>query len=131
MRSNLRQRMGRAHEDYIADLFGGRRMRGSGNQFNNQGDGSTSRFHRVWAWFWDCKSTLGDSISVSKKTWYKIVEQSTGETPMLPLRFYQDERVETCQTLDLVAIQAVELAAMTARLEELEAGLEERCTPTE
>lgn len=87
--------MGDEHEAWLAELFGGRRTRGSGNQWRDQMDGRLSRYEHTFAWAWDGKSTLGLSMAVSRFMLKKAVEQAGGERPMIAIRFYDDETLRT------------------------------------
>lgn len=109
--------MSDAHEEFLAELLGGRRARGSGNQFNDQMDGR-NRADVPFALAWDGKSTLGNSVGVSASMWDKAKEQAGGEIPMLALRWYGDTRLTP--TRDLVVLDAHDFAAIleTARLSE-------------
>jgi hypothetical protein len=99
--------MGRKHEEYIASVLGARRNRGSGNQWANQMDGRQNRYERDVAFAFDAKSTLGKSITITRAMWEKAVEQSHGERPMIPLRWYDTERLKV--GLDLVVITVNDL----------------------
>lgn len=110
MKPGLRKRMGDLHEDFLHKLFGGRRARSSGNQFNDQMDGRLDRYEQTHAYAWDGKSTLAKSTTVSREMWAKAIEQSHGERPMLALRFYDDERLTV--GLDLVVIDAHDMAEL-------------------
>lgn len=90
------------HEDYLADVLDGRKTVGSGNQFNDPMDGRNKRYDQPFALAWDGKSTLSASVTMTKQTWAKAVEQSKGEIPMLALRWYGDYRLES--DLDLVVL---------------------------
>lgn len=82
------------HETDWADWLGTERNRGSGNQWNHQTDGRTNRFELPFAFAFDCKAAMPGtkSISVTREMLAKLVEQSHGERPALPLRFYDTER---------------------------------------
>lgn len=110
--------MADCHEDFLAELFGGRRTRGSGNQWRDPIDGRNNRMTEQFAFAWDGKSTLGKSIGVSKAMWQKAVEQAGGERPMLGLRFYESERatMENREGLDLVVVSAYDLSEMRAAI---------------
>ena len=97
-----------AHEDWLVSLFGGRKTKGSGNQWHNQMDGRVSSREAAYAFAWDGKSTLGKSVSVTREMWTKAVEQASPERPMLPLRWYSNERLEV--GLDLVVMHAFDAA---------------------
>lgn len=90
------------HEDFLAQMLGGRKSRGSGNQFNDQMDGRNSA-GTPYRLAWDGKSTLGQSIGVTLDMWAKAAEQAGGEIPMLALRWYTNERL-TAVGADLVAL---------------------------
>jgi hypothetical protein len=94
--------MAEAHEKHIQERLGGRKTRGSGNQPANPMDGRHSRYDQPIAFAWDCKATRGQSIAISRRMWEKAVEQSHGERPMIPLRFYDSDRLQV--GLDLVVL---------------------------
>lgn len=98
------------HEAYLADLLGGRRTRGSGNQFNDQMDGRQHRFDGPVAFAWDGKATTGKSISVSLAMWEKAVEQAGGERAALALRWYLNERLT--EAVDLITVSADDFAEL-------------------
>jgi hypothetical protein len=97
-----RHAMANAHEDWLARALNGRRTKGSGNQWRDQLDGRLHRLRDDFAWAWDAKSTMGKSMSISKETLAKLVEQAGGERPMLPIRFYETERLRKFQDWLLV-----------------------------
>ena len=99
------RRMSDLHETYLADLLGGRRTRGSGNQSRDQMDGKNAYHSGAFVFAWDGKSTLGRSLSVSLDMWRKAREQSHWATPLLGLRWYRNERL-TEVALDLVVVEA-------------------------
>lgn len=101
MRGTTRD-MSDRHEKDLAEWLGGRRTRGSGNQFNDAMDGRQHRFEEDLAFAWDGKSTLGKSISVTEDMWEKAVDQAGGERAMIALRWYRNERL-TAYT-DLAAV---------------------------
>ena len=105
------RQMSDVHEAEIRDLFGGRITPGSGNQWANQMD--VRQHHLVtgeWSFAFDGKSTLGESISVSKEMWSKAVEQAEHEKPAIPLRFFDDWRLKG--GLHLVVLDADHLAGL-------------------
>lgn len=104
------KRMGDKHEEFLNDLLGGRRTRGSGNQWHNPMDGRTSRMTARYAFAWDGKSTMAKSVSVSREMWRKAVEQSGGERPMLGIRFYDTESLDV--GLDLALVNVHDLAEL-------------------
>jgi hypothetical protein len=92
------------HEDFLAALFGGRKSKGSGNQFNDQMDGRTSRLG-AFPLAWDGKSTYGKSVGVTLEMWKKAEEQAGYHMPMLALRFYEDQTLNRVER-DLVVMDA-------------------------
>lgn len=104
------RKMSDAHESWLIDLFGGRRTKNSGATWHNQMDGRTSSRTVTYAFAWDGKSTLGKSVGVSREMWTKAVEQALPERPMLPLRFYDNERLDV--GYDLVVMSAYDAAEL-------------------
>jgi hypothetical protein len=82
------------HEEDVHRSLGGHRAKSSGNQWNDQGDGHTSRYGSRFGWCWDCKCAMPQtkSISITRDMVEKISAQAHGERPILPLRFYSTER---------------------------------------
>ena len=99
-----RHEMGSRHETWAAEVLGGRKTRGSGNQWRNPTDGRHNRYSDTHAFSWDCKSTRGKSISVTREMLDKIKEQADTERPMIPLRFYDDDRLRNFE--DWIVIKA-------------------------
>lgn len=112
--------MGDRHEAFLQRLFGGRRMKGSGNQQSGQMDGRHDAHRGTFAFAWDGKSTFGNSLGVSKDMWAKAVLQSHFERPMIPLRFYANHRLQDNEALDLVVVSANDMAELLETLHELE-----------
>ncbi len=102
--------MSDAHEAHLAEVLGGKVMPGSGNQWNNQMDVRQSHHHLTFAIAADGKSTFGKSISVTREMWDKAVEQSHGERAVLPLRFYDTERLKV--GIDLVVLSLDDFAEL-------------------
>lgn len=102
LRKPTTREMSDKHEGFVSDLLAFRQTRGSGNQFRDQTDGRHNPRDRHFAFAFDGKSTLGDSISISKSTWDKLVEQAHGLRPMLPLRYYSDYRLSVYRDLAVV-----------------------------
>jgi hypothetical protein len=111
--------MGDKHEEFLAAILEGSQSRGSGNQWHNQMDGRHNRMNTEFAFAWDGKSTLHQSIGVSRAMWAKAKEQAAGERPMLGLRFYDNERLDV--GLDLIVVSAYDMSEVLARLREEEA----------
>lgn len=105
MSRTLKQRMSDAHEADMAEWTGGRVQKGSGNQFHAQGDTKNGEYLTPYPITGDGKSTLGKSISITREMWKKIVEQTFGQTPMLFLRFYRDDRLRDVD-LDLAVLDS-------------------------
>ncbi len=101
--------MASRHESHLAALFQGRMTRGSGNQARDQMDGKQVYRSQGYVFAWDGKSTLGKSIGVSREMWAKAQEQAHWAIPILPLRFYANDRL-TAVDADLVVIEADVLA---------------------
>lgn len=105
MRNGLNRKMSDAHEDWLVRLLGGRKTKGSGNQWQNQMDGRHNHYTGGEECFaWDGKATLGKSISITREMIEKAREQAGSEEPMLALRFYRNEELEVDE--DWVAIEA-------------------------
>lgn len=102
------RKMSDAHEDWLVGVLGGRKTKGSGNQWHNPMDGRHSSMHQHYAFAWDGKATLAKSTSVSLAMWEKAREQASPEMPLLPLRFYANESLEVA--LDLVVLKATTFA---------------------
>lgn len=101
---SLNSKMGRKHEEYLAEVFDTERTRGSGNQWRGQMDGRKNRLTSRFAFAWDGKSTLAKSLSIPRKMWEKAREQAAGERPMLALRFYDNERLDVGEDLVVVGL---------------------------
>lgn len=116
--------MSQRHEAFLVKLFGGRRMKGSGNQQSGQMDGRHDAHRGTFAFAWDGKSTFGKSMAVTKEMWAKAVQQSHFERPMIAFRFYASFRLQDDEALDLVLVSAHDQAEVLSRLHELEALVE-------
>lgn len=101
------------HEVYLAELLGGRRTKGSGNQFADQMDGKNDRHSQAHALAWDGKATRGKSVGVTRDMWAKAVEQSHGLTTVLALRWYSPGNALRPE-LDLIVTQADDFAELLA-----------------
>lgn len=100
------------HEDFLAALLDGRKMKGSGNQWQNPSDGRQSSREQEYAFSWDGKATLGKSVGVTRQMWEKIREQAIPERPAVPLRWYNNESLEV--GLDLIVVDVYDFSAMQA-----------------
>lgn len=82
------------HEEDVAEWFDGRKSKSSGNQRNDRADGRQNHYDVEFAFSWDCKAAMPGtkSISVTRDMLDKIEEQAGFERPMIPLRFYDNER---------------------------------------
>jgi hypothetical protein len=86
-----RNKMAQLHEEFLASLTGGRNSRGSGQTWQDPGDGRDNRIVTEYAFAWDGKSTTTKSITVDRAMLAKIREQAGGERPMIGLRWYGTE----------------------------------------
>ena len=98
------------HEAYLAELFGGRRSRGSGNQTGSPLDVRMDPNHR-FAFGFEGKSTRGKSLSVPLSMIDKLNEQAHGLRPALALRWYRPDNL-LVPLHDLVAVRADDLAEL-------------------
>jgi hypothetical protein len=106
--------MARLHEEFLAELFGGRKSAGSGSQWQDQADGRNNRLTAPeFAFAWDGKSTLGKGITVDRAMLAKIREQAGGERPAIGLRFYDTDDLQRVGE-DWVAITAADFAELLA-----------------
>jgi hypothetical protein len=117
------QRMGELHEEYLAELNGGRKTRSSGNQWADQGDGY-NHHDDPFAFNWDGKSTKGKQIAVTLGMIQTQIENAQGERPMLGLRWYGTEDLREV-TADWIAVQASDWGEVLETAREA-AGLRER-----
>jgi hypothetical protein len=117
---DMNHEMAKKHEAFLVRIFGGRLMKGSGNQQSGQMDGRHDAHRQRFAFAWDGKSTFGASIVLSRRMWDKAVEQSHFERPMLALRYYANMRLQDSEALDLVVVSAHDQAELLDRLSELE-----------
>jgi hypothetical protein len=117
--------MGDKHEDYLHAALGGRKTKGSGNQWQNPADGRHSRYEDNFALAWDGKSTFGKSVSITRDMLAKIVEQASPETPMIGVRFYNPDagtaRLEVDEDWALVPLDY--LVALREHIEDLHLDL--------
>lgn len=99
-------RLSRQHEGHLHDVLGGHQSRSSGNQANDQADGRHNRMEQEFAFAWDAKCALPQtkSLSITREGWSKIEEQSHGERPMMPLRFYDTERGAVWRDLVVITL---------------------------
>jgi hypothetical protein len=108
-----RNRMAELHEEFLAELFGGRVSKASGVTWKDQGDGENTRMTTEFAFTWDGKATRGQAIQVTREMIGKITEQAGGNRPALGLRYYDtDDLTEVGH--DWVAISAADFAELLA-----------------
>lgn len=107
------RKMSSRHEDDLVAVLGGERTRNSGAVWSDQADGHQTGSEEYWRFAWDGKSTLGESIGVSRKMWRKLEEQSRGLESLLPLRFYANTRL-TEVDIDLVSLDVEIFAQILA-----------------
>jgi hypothetical protein len=91
----LKRRMSDRHEEWMADTFGGRVSRGSGNQPNSPMDVRQHHRDHEFAFAFEGKSTRGKGITVTEELWDKAADQAIGERPVLGLRWYHDDRLRS------------------------------------
>ena len=130
---DIRHRMAELHETRLAERFGGRKSRGSGNQHRDPLDGRQDHHEDYMAFAWDGKSTFGAGLTVTRKLWEKTKEDSHNERPMLGLMFYRSGRLDIDHDLVVLdADDAEELNDRSRRLSEIEDFLKAvkqgRCT---
>lgn len=111
MPASSTRKMSDRHEEDLVDILGGSRTRNSGAVWSDQGDGHQTALEGRYRFTWDGKSTLGKSIGVTVEMWRKLQEQSRGLLPVIPLRWYRDNRCTQVE-LDLVAIELDTFAEM-------------------
>lgn len=124
--TSLAKRMGDAHEEHIAEVFGLRQTRGSGNQWRDQMDDRSHRMDEAVAFAVDGKSTRAASIGVKLAEIRKAEEQSGFERPMMAYRFYEDDHLR--RYLDLYLLwenDLLELIERSRRLSTAEAALKD------
>lgn len=98
------------HEDDLVALLGGRKTKGSGNQWQNPSDGRQRGIDQAWSFAWDGKATLAKSAAITLGMWDKIREQARPDRPAIPLRFYANESLEV--TADLIAVDLHDFVAL-------------------
>lgn len=99
------------HEDFLAELLGGRKTRGSGSHWRDQMDGKNDQYEQPHALAWDGKATQAKSVGVSREMWAKACEQSGGLIPSIAIRFY-GAGFRLKPELDLIALEANDFAAI-------------------
>lgn len=119
---NLRNRMGEAHEAHIQSVFGGRRTRGSGNQWRDQTDVRMDHREEAVAFAFDGKSTRAKSSTITRADLDKLVQQSAELRPCLAVRFYEDDRLKLAEDWYLVAeddlLELIERSRLLSAVEE-------------
>jgi hypothetical protein len=121
-----RVKMGQLHEEHLAGMLGGRVTKGSGSQWSDPNDTRANHMADPFAFSAQAKSTLGNSISLTREIIAKAVEEAGGERPALGLRFYANERLDHLgPDDDWVAFRtadASEILDAARRLIEIETG---------
>lgn len=121
----LAKKMGDKHEEHAAEVYGGRMTPGSGNQWNRPTDGRISRYEHTMAFARDCKSTRARSMTIKRDDLDKLQEQAQPERPMMPIRFYDDDRLRSYEDwLLLTEDDGLELMARSEKLDILTAAIE-------
>lgn len=116
--------MGDRHEKFLAEINGGTQHPGSGNQWTRQGDGS-SHPDAPFAFTWDGKSTLGQSVAISLAMIRKIREQAQNMRPQIGIRFYGSGDLSMILA-DWIAIQAVDFSELLDEARRADALRKER-----
>lgn len=110
------RQMSDKHEDDIAFWFGGRKTRGSGNQWRDPSDGRQNRRVRRFSFAWDGKSTRAKTITIKREDLDKLKEQAVFDRPMMPIRFYDDDRLRSFE--DWVLVRVDDLIELTEAAED-------------
>lgn len=126
MSSLTTRKMSSRHEEDLVALLGGERTRNSGAVWSDQGDGHQTGLDQYWTFGWDGKSTLGKSIGVTREMLAKLRTQCRGLEPMLPLRWYRDERL-TVVDEDWIAVEAETFASVLEDANRWRAVTEQGC----
>lgn len=102
--------MGDRHEKHLAEVFGGRQTKSSGNQWNDQGD--VRNVHdEPFAFCVDGKSTKSKQIAITEEILDKIIEQSQGDRPAIGLRWYGNEKL-TAVKHDWAAMKTTDVSEL-------------------
>jgi hypothetical protein len=116
------------HEEHCAEVFGGRKHKASGSQWDEQADGSNAH-DLEFAFRWDGKATLAKSHTITLDMLAKLKDQSHGERPALPLCWYASTSLDFGELWTLVQdddlTELLEIARETEQLRERNRELEE------
>lgn len=85
--------MSKLHEDEVATHLTTRANPGSGNQWAKTTDGRNDRRKLPFAFAFDCKATMAASTTINLEMLHKLTQQAYGERPLLPIRFYTNDRL--------------------------------------
>jgi hypothetical protein len=111
MAARTTRKMSDRHEDDLVAILGGERTRNSGAVWSDQADVHQTGLDQHYRFTMDGKSTLGKGITITREMIAKLREQSRGLDPLLPLRWYLDDRLtmvdEDWVALDLETFQAM------------------------
>lgn len=109
--TSIKHKLSRKHEADIAEALGGVQSKSSGNQWHDQTDGRTHPYDR-FSMAWDCKAAMPGtkSITITREDLAKVREQSHGQTPLMPMRWYLSERGHV--EFDMVLVPAAFLAEL-------------------
>jgi len=116
----LRAQMARRHEEHLAEMLGGSRSAGSGNQWHSPIDGRHNSLLRRFGFGWEAKSTRAASFSVSTALLDKTILQAGMERPLLAVRFYGDDRLSSYR--DWVMLSLDDLVEMLWAIGETDSG---------
>ena len=112
------------YEDFVARVLGGDKASRSTAHFHNPANAPTNGPADDFVFAWNTAATRSGSIEVSKAMWDRACQWAWGDRPMLALRFYDSQRVETSPRLDLAVVSLLTLTEMVDRIDQLDQELE-------
>jgi hypothetical protein len=107
------------YEDFLDRVLGGDKAHHSGAHFNNPTHDGQSGREAEFVFAWYAAATRGDSITVTNAMWEKAAKWALGDRPMVALRFYDSETIETGPRLDLAVVSLLTLTEMVDRIAQL------------
>jgi len=112
------------YEDFLDRVLGADKAHHSSAHFDNPTNSKQSEHEAEFVFAWNAAATRGDSITVTKAMWEKACEWAWGDRPMVALRFYDSETIETGPRLDLAVVSLLTLTEMMDRIAQLTDDLE-------
>jgi hypothetical protein len=112
------------YEDFLDRVLGGDKAHHSSAHFDNSTNGEQTGREAEFVFAWNAAATRGHSITVTKAMWEKACEWAWGDRPMVALRFYESETIETGPRLDLAVVSLLTLTEMVDRIAQLTDDLE-------